>query len=75
MKVGREHVRHDPERPLADGAGDPPATRFGDEDGARLVSDVLVAGRNLGGDDGALVVQPPPGDPELAGDLRVPERL
>jgi hypothetical protein len=36
---------------------------------------VLVAGRNLGGDDGALVVQPPPGDPELAGDLRVPERL
>ena len=53
MKLGREHVRHDPKRLLADGAGDLPATRFGDEDGARLVSEVLVAGRDLGGEDGA----------------------
>jgi hypothetical protein len=75
MELGREHVRHDPKRLLADGAGDLPATRFGDEDGARLVSDLLVAGRDLGGEDGARGVQAGSGDPEIAGDLRVPEHF
>ena len=67
MELVREHVRHDPKRLLAYGAGDLPATRFGDEGGARLVSELLVAGRDLGGEDRAWGVQPRSGDPELTG--------
>jgi hypothetical protein len=69
------HFRNDPKRVVADGAGDFPTSWFRDEDGARLEAGMPIAGRDLEQKRITRAIEALPRDPELAGDLSVPEHL